>query len=69
MAEIAPAIMRPEDAARFLTLKKQRLARLRFEGSGPAFVKVGRSVLYRRDDLEAWLTACRRRSTSDGGAS
>lgn len=37
--------------------------RSRWDGSGPAFVKVGRSVLYLRRDLEAWLDAQRHVST------
>lgn len=28
----------------------------RVEGTGPAFVRVGRSVLYSPDDIQAWVT-------------
>ena len=66
MAELQ-TVMRPADAALFLTLSKQRLARLRLEGGGPKFCKAGRSILYRSDDLVAWLEANRRGSTSDNG--
>lgn len=61
----APAAMRPDDAAAYISLSVQRLAKLRLEGEGPVFLKVGRSVLYRRDDLDTWLRSRARKSTSD----
>src|SRR3954452_6639839 len=33
----------------------QTLARWRYEGQGPKFVKVGRRVAYRAGDVRAWL--------------
>jgi excisionase family DNA binding protein len=60
-------IMRPQEAAKYLTLSVQRLAKLRLEGGGPTFIKAGRSVLYRRADLDLWLRSRTRNSTSDGG--
>lgn len=44
------------------------LERWRVEGRGPAFVKMGRRVVYRRDDLLTWAAQQRRTSTSDTGA-
>ncbi|MCZ4539854.1 helix-turn-helix transcriptional regulator [Dietzia maris] len=35
----------------------QRLATWRHQGVGPAYVKVGRLVRYRREDVDAWLDA------------
>ncbi len=32
-----------------------RLAQLRHHGGGPRFVKIGRLVSYRREDVLAWL--------------
>ena len=43
------------------------LERWRGEGRGPAFCKLGRRVLYRRDDLLAWAVGQRRMSTSGSG--
>ena len=63
----SPAAMRPDAAAAFLSLSTQRLANMRQLGGGPAFVKIGRSILYRRADLEAWLASHSRHSTSDPG--
>lgn len=62
-----PEAMRPDGAAGYLSLSTQRLAKLRLYGGGPAFIKVGRSVLYRREDLDNWLSSLSRISTSDTG--
>lgn len=35
-------------------------------GDGPISFKVGRRVLYRRTDVEGWLTSLRASETSDG---
>ena len=40
------------------------LAKLRCAGGGPAFLKIGRSVRYRPEDIEAWLADKVRTSTS-----
>jgi len=56
-----------EDAAAYLGLATQTLAKLRLSGDSPPYFKVGRRVLYDRDELNAWLAARRRRSTSDQG--
>jgi hypothetical protein len=40
------------------------LARYRIAGDGPIFVKIGRLVKYRDDDLENWIVGKRRTSTS-----
>lgn len=59
------------EAARFLRLSVPTLERLRLSGDGPVFIKLGpgkRSrVVYRRSDLDAWLHAQRRDSTSQRG--
>jgi Helix-turn-helix domain len=55
----------PEKAAKYLGLAKQTLAKCRCRGGGPAYLKLGRKVVYRRLDLEEWLSTRRARSTSD----
>ena len=42
--------------------------RARWDGKGPAYVKVGRQPLYRGSDVLNWLDARTRTSTSDKGA-
>ena len=60
--------MRTPEAARYLTLSVSSLTkwRLSADADGPPFVKLGlRSVAYRKADLDAWIAARVRRSTSD----
>lgn len=54
-----------EDAAEYLGLAPQTLAKLRWSGDSPPFFKVGRRVLYEREELDTWLAQRKRRSTSD----
>jgi predicted site-specific integrase-resolvase len=56
-----------EEAARFLRLQKQTLEAWRLRGTGPAFLKLGRRVVYRREALERFMAERERRSTSDTG--
>lgn len=56
-----------EQAANFLGLAKSTLSKMRLSGDGPAFIKMGRRVAYRPEDLEAWVASNRRLSTSDIG--
>lgn len=60
-----PAVATPKETAAFLRLGGSTLAKMRLAGSGPTFVKVGRTVTYRRDDVLAWLDGKRRQSTSE----
>ncbi len=55
-------------AAEYLGLSPATLEALRSRGGGPAFAKLGRRVVYRREDLDAWLAERRRKSTSDDGS-
>lgn len=58
----------PQDlAAEFLGLSPKTLERFRVEGRGPCFLKLGRRVVYSREDLVKWAEAQRRQSTSDPG--
>ena len=59
--------MRPVDAAAYLTISVQRLAKMRLTGDSPPFCRVGRSIVYRKADIDSWLDANKRRSTSDAG--
>lgn len=52
-------------AAKYLGLAPATLETLRSRGGGPPFVKLGRRVVYRREDLDAWLQERVRKSTSD----
>jgi hypothetical protein len=41
--------------AEYLETTVSNLARLRFEGRGPAYVRLGRSIRYRWEDVERWV--------------
>ncbi|MBL9070510.1 MAG: helix-turn-helix domain-containing protein [Sphingopyxis sp.] len=53
-----------DEAARYLSLGKSTLAKHRCYGTGPTYQKIGRRVLYRAADLDAWAATKRRTSTS-----
>jgi excisionase family DNA binding protein len=62
-------LLRTPEAADYLTIAGSTLEKLRLYGRGPRFVRVGtRAIRYRREDLDAWLTECARRSTSELGS-
>ena len=48
-----------------LRLSARTMERLRLQGTGPLYVKCGRSVRYRQCDLETWIAARIVGSTSD----
>jgi predicted DNA-binding transcriptional regulator AlpA len=53
--------------ASLLNLSERTLERFRLEGTGPAYCKFGRRVMYARADVLSWADARRRTSTSDHG--
>lgn len=48
-------LLTPREAATWLRSTERTLERWRRQGTGPAFVRVGRHVAYRLEDLEAWV--------------
>ena len=63
-----PISLSAKEAAKILGLASSTLAKLRLKGNGPVYYKLGRRVVYRRDDLLAWLQSRVARSTSDADA-
>jgi hypothetical protein len=58
------------EAAKILTVSKRTAQKWRIRGVGPRFLKLSDGkgpVRYRRKDLEAFIEARLRRSTSDDG--
>lgn len=55
------------EAAAYCRLSKSYLNHLRVSGSGPAFLKMGSAVRYRRCDLDSWIESRLKRSTSAAG--
>ena len=64
MLQESETYLRPSEAATYLRLAKSTLAKWRLSGDGPPYCKVGRAVVYRRSDLDAWLGARQLQNTS-----
>jgi predicted DNA-binding transcriptional regulator AlpA len=63
-----PKVVTTAEAARVLGLSESTLAKLRLNGNGPIYCKLGRRVVYRTADLEQWLQSRTARDTSDADA-
>jgi hypothetical protein len=57
--------LRTQGAAHYCGVSPSLLNRLRVTGGGPAYSKISSIVSYDPDDLDAWLHAHRRTSTSE----
>jgi excisionase family DNA binding protein len=57
MAPERQTLLDTKQAAGYLDLSPNTLDRWRYEGKGPHFVKLGRAVRYRVQDLDAFLEA------------
>ena len=60
-------LLSTKQAARIMGLSHRTLERYRLTGQGPAYRKLGGRVVYHPADLERWIEAARRSSTSDPG--
>lgn len=60
-------MMRTRDAATYTGLAKSTLEKLRVNGGGCPYIRIGRVVVYDPNDLDKWLAEHRRTSTSDRG--
>lgn len=66
MGDSSPAVLLDEkQAAGRLCLAVRTLQKWRVVGGGPRFVKLGRSVRYRPEDLNQWIMQRQRTSTSE----
>lgn len=59
------ANMRVRQAAEYVGVSKSLLDKLRCYGGGPAYAKLGTSVIYNTDDLDAWVAARRIEPAND----
>jgi len=58
-------LLSPQQVAERYGPSVSTLAKMRLTGTGPVFVKLGRRIAYRLDDLESWVLSNRFRSTSE----
>jgi predicted DNA-binding transcriptional regulator AlpA len=61
-------VLPAKEAAQLVGLSESTLAKLRLNGNGPIYCKLGRRVVYRPADLEQWLQSRTARDTSDADA-
>ena len=59
--------LRTPEAARFVGLSIRTLEKHRIYGTGPRYSKLGGRVVYRLDDIQAWVESGAKSSTSDPG--
>jgi predicted DNA-binding transcriptional regulator AlpA len=64
-AENYSRLLTETEAAAKLGLEPTTLRRWRWSGDGPVFRKLGSAVRYHPEDLQAFIEAAARRSTSD----
>ena len=57
-------LLTQREAAAILAISVRTLERLRVSGGGPRYIKISHSVRYRDADLESWVAAQSRGSTS-----
>ena len=57
-AHQVPDRMNTQQAAAHLGLAQSTVEKMRHEGRGPRFLKIGGKVVYRRRDLDSYLDAC-----------
>ena len=65
--KLHPHLLKENDAAERLSVEVATLRRWRWAGKGPRFLKIEGAVRYDSADLEVFIEASRRSSTSDTG--
>jgi len=58
-------MVRTEQAAQILDVKKSTLEAWRCRGGGPPFIRYGRAIRYRESDLQEFIESRVRRNTSE----
>ena len=61
-------LLRTPDAAQRLGVSASFLEKQRCLGTGPAYIRLGRSVAYRECDIESWVASQLRHNTSQSTA-
>ncbi|MCH8040158.1 MAG: AlpA family phage regulatory protein [Nitrospinae bacterium] len=61
-----PAKWRTKPAAQYVGLSKSKMDKMRVDGTGPAYSKLGeRIIVYAQSDLDTWLDTKTYLSTSE----
>ena len=56
MNDFENALLDEREASTYLKISPRTIQTWRLTGEGPAFVKIGRAVRYRRSDLDAYIS-------------
>jgi predicted DNA-binding transcriptional regulator AlpA len=67
LAGVPQRYLRTPEAARFVGLSIRTLEKHSIYGTGPRYSKLGGRVVYRVEDLQEWVDAAAKASTSDPG--
>ncbi|MCQ9156819.1 helix-turn-helix transcriptional regulator [Acidomonas methanolica] len=67
-SDLPPRYLRTPEASRFVGLSIRTLEKHRIYGTGPRYSKLGGRVVYRVDELQAWVESGARAHTSDSAA-
>jgi predicted DNA-binding transcriptional regulator AlpA len=62
---MAAVLLNTNQAAERCNLSPRTFEKYRVTGGGPPYIRLGSAVRYRLEDLDAWIAANRRRTTSD----
>ena len=57
-------MMRTSEVSVYARISTSMLAKLRMRGDGPPYLKISRIVIYDRTEVDRWLMARKRQSTS-----
>lgn len=63
--EPAPPLFDERQLADLLNVSVKAVQAWRYKGGGPAFVRLGRAIRYRPNDVEAWLASNTFETTTD----
>jgi predicted DNA-binding transcriptional regulator AlpA len=69
LAGLPQRYLRTPEASTFVGLSIRTLEKHRIYGTGPRYSKLGGRVVYRLEDLQAWVDSGAKASTSDPGVS
>ncbi len=61
----SPIVLSSKAVSQITGLSVSTLAKMRLSGDGPPYAKLGRRVVYRPEDIDAWIAQNRYRSTSE----
>jgi predicted DNA-binding transcriptional regulator AlpA len=65
MSPVDRKYLTTKEAADHIRLSESALEKKRVDGSGPVFVKLGKSVRYEISALDEWIAAGRHKSTTE----